>query len=425
MKVRYILLFILIFFIKIDFCFSGIWPFYFKDNGKINVFAPFFQKDDNLTVFRPFFLYKKENNDYNFDLFYPIISFSKNKKRIFPFYSSREKEKDHTNFFPFFWGKTQDNRTYGGFFPIYGKLLNRLGYNEIKFFLWPIWTEKRREKDNDYLLFWPFFGFSKGENYSGFRFWPFFGIKEKKNWFYEKYFLWPLFIFQKRKIGGKVNDYEIKNMFFPFYIHTYSKDYNYNTFIWPFFHYNTRKPDYKYFAFPWPIFSYEREGKYYEFNFFPFYRKVYQKNFKKQSFLWIIYSNEETFLNNKKYTSKKSFLLINRFERNYRKKYVYKNVWPFFEYVKQGNSYIFKLFEPFPFKIFPFYSLYSTFFNIFYIAKTKNKKRINFLWGLFVYEKHKNFSMIKIFQFLKFKWSHEKKNIKISDCNIDTSFAGL
>ena len=410
---RKLIVILLLFFCNTPTAYSyGIWPLFFKNNNKFSLISPFIQWNDNKTIFRPLFVYEKEENDYRFDFLYPIVSFSKQNKRIFPLFNSRDKDKNHTNFFPFFWGKTKNNKSYGGFFPFYGKLLNRLKYDEVSFLLWPIWSEKRRNNDKDYSLLWPFFGWSKGENYHGFRFWPFFSFKEKKDFFYEKFFLWPFFIFQKRKIDCNLNNFEYKHLYFPFFIHTYSKGYDYKTYLFPFFRFNRNNSGYRYFAFPWPILTYEKEdssGKFYKFSFFPIYRKIYLKNMHKESFFWILFKNEKTFLKGKKYSSKKSFLLINRFEKNYSNNTTYKNVWPFFEYASSKNSYVFKLFELFPFKIKPFYELYSPFFNIFYIAKNENKKRINFLWGLFVYEKNDNCTTLKFFQFLKLKFKHEKK----------------
>ncbi len=418
-KMKILKYILLVLFIPISLKASGLWPIIFSDNSKINIFAPFIQSNDNKTIFRPLWIYEKKDNDYRFQFLYPIIDFTKNNKRIFPIYNNRVTQKKHTNLFPFFWGKNEKGEKYWGFFPFYGKLLDRLQYDEIKFILWPFWTEKAKNKKKEYSFLWPFFGWGE----KSFRFWPFFSIKDGE----EKYFFWPFFIFQKRKIGPKQDDYEHKHIYFPIYIHTYSNDYNYKTFIFPFFRYNKHKSGYRHYAFPWPILSYEKEdssGKYFKFNFFPLYRKIYLKNYQKQSFFWILFINETTFIKTKKYTTKKSFLMINRFEKNYFDDTTYKNIWPFFEYSSSKNSYILKIFELFPFKLKPVYELYSPFFNIFYIIKKNNYKKLNFLWGLFVYEKDDKMTTIKLFQFLKLKFNHEKK-INFSKNNIDFYFVGL
>ncbi len=405
---------------------KGLWPIYFKEKNTQNFFSPFIQYKRSVKektfIFRPFFLYnKKTNGNYRFYFLYPIVEFSKQgnniTKRIFPVYNRKynateNSEERFTHFFPFFWGETLDNKTYGGFFPLYGRLLNRFHYNEINFYLWPLYYTKERDGNKDYNFFWPFFAYGRGENYSAVKVWPFFGYKKEKNVFERKFFLWPFLIFQNRKIGKIPYNWEHKDIFFPFYIHTYTdlKDYDYKTVLFPFFRYNKRGENYKYYGFPWPFFTLEQSGKnYFDFSIFPLIHHEKRERFEKYSFLWVLLRNEKIFSKKRKKIlyERTSFLLLNRFESDYEKNSSYSNIWPFYEYFSQGENYIFKLFEPLPLRIPGVYELYSTFFNIFYIAKRGNHKKISFLWGLFTYNSdkfEKYFTFLKIF---KFKWDNK------------------
>jgi len=401
---------------------QGLWPIYFKEDKTENFLVPFFQFNGGIVskfIFRPFFLYQKRNNgNYQFNLLYPIVEFSKNNKvvteRIFPFFNKKYEENRSdeyfSHFFPVFWGK-YNNKKYGGVFPIYGKLINKFHYNEINFYLWPLYFSKRKGEDIDYNFLWPFFGYGKGEDYSALRVWPFFGYKEKKNYFSRKFFLWPFFIFQKRKIELSDNGWEYSNIYFPFYIHTFSKYYNYKTFLFPFFRINKRGEDYRYYAFPWPFFTYEKDGKgFYDIAVFPFIHIVHKTQYDRLSFLWVLFRNEKIFTKNRRelIEENRSFLLINRFEKDYEHHVTYKNIWPFFEYYRKNDNYILKIFELFPFKIPEVYELYSPFFNIFYIAKKDGRKKISFLWGLLSYEKNKKNSCFNFLKILKFCTSNKK-----------------
>ncbi len=431
---------LLIFFLFVNLLYSnialsnGLWPFYFKDNETLNILSPFYEskiKNEKKVILRPFFLYNKKGNNYWYYFLYPLVEFSKDNnfttKRIFPIFNekynnNKTENESFTQFFPIFWGKTDKNNKYGGIFPIYGKILNKFHYNEIKFILWPLYFSKKRFEDYDYNFLWPFFGYGTGENYSAFRFWPFFGYKKKKNYFSRKFFLWPFFIFQKRKISNFQNKWEYTNIFFPFYIHTFSDNYNYKTFLYPFFRINKRNNNYRYYAFPWPFFTIEKDRNYYDISIFPLIHAVHKKQYDRNTILWIVYRNEKLYSKNRKklLCENSNFLLLNKFEINYEKNSKYENIWPFFEYWQKDNNYILKILEPFPFKIPVVYELYSTFFNIFYITKKDNIKKINFLWGLFSLKIDKKNTCFNFFKILNFCISKKESKNKTDFFNKET-----
>jgi hypothetical protein len=404
---------------------KGIWPVYFQDNATLSILSPFIQRkkksSEHRFTFRPFFLYNSKNNgDYRFYMLYPLVEFSKQgalvTKRIFPLFSKKYNakktaEENFTSLFPVFWGKTSDNVTYGGIFPFYGKLIKKFHYNKIEFFLWPLYYTKEKKNIKDYHFIWPFFGFGTGKNYSALRFWPFFGFKNRKNIFERKFFLWPFFIFQKKKIGNYPLNFKYTNIYFPFYIHTFTNnnDYDYKTILFPFFRYNKRGSNYRYYGFPWPFFTFEKNGNFFDLSVFPFIHRVYKERFEKFSFLWVIFRNEKLFSKNRKNKlfEKTSFLLLNRFEKNFQKNTAYSNIWPFYEYWREGDNYIFKLFEPLPLRIPGVYELYSVFFNIFYIVKQENLKKISFLWGLLSYTSNPTEKCLTVLKIFKFRWDNK------------------
>ena len=114
---------------------KGLWPFYFQEHDNSTaLFVPFINYNKDKFIFRPLF----SNERKNFYFLYPIVEFSETKdkitKRFFPVFNrtynkNKIQEEKFTSFLLAFWGKTDKNKSYGGFFPIYGKLKKKFGYD--------------------------------------------------------------------------------------------------------------------------------------------------------------------------------------------------------------------------------------------------------------------------------------------------------
>lgn len=120
--------------------------------------------------------------------------------RFFPLFFHRSERRadgeidtDWAFLLPLFWGgSSTDGEDYFAFFPLIGKLKNFLTFEEVRFFLFPLWMRtKARSGRTDHLL-WPIFGRSTGAN-RGWRFWPFFSTLEREGRWKKRTAFWPLF----------------------------------------------------------------------------------------------------------------------------------------------------------------------------------------------------------------------------------------
>jgi len=212
----------------------------------------------------------------------------------YDFGGTEEKEKGSFQLFPFiFSGEDKDKGEYFAVFPIGGKMYNRLGREEIRFTLFPLYSKTLKKGTTVTNVLWPFFAGISGENESGFKAWPLFGFSEKDGVYRKRMFLWPVF-FDYRLALNTDNPMHRKAAF-PFYIREDSPQYSSRIVLWPFFrHVENRKKDYEEWEFPWPIFRIARGSGKNATTFLPFFADERSKDSRKRWFLWPIYKIEET-----------------------------------------------------------------------------------------------------------------------------------
>ncbi len=69
------------------------------------------------------------------------------------------------------WGDTAREK-YFGFFPLAGKLRNKIGYSELSIFLFPIYTKWKYKDYEATSILWPFFLYASSETREEFRIFP-------------------------------------------------------------------------------------------------------------------------------------------------------------------------------------------------------------------------------------------------------------
>ncbi|WP_167881145.1 hypothetical protein [Leptospira gomenensis] len=115
-----------------------------------------------------------------------------------------------------FWGSGDTNReNYFGFFPLAGKLRNKIAYSELSFYLFPLYTNWKHKDYEAHAVLWPFFLYGSSETREEFRIFPLFSRKVHRGK-YERYsLLWPFFqwgtTFQDKREPVHYK------LFFPFY----------------------------------------------------------------------------------------------------------------------------------------------------------------------------------------------------------------
>lgn len=211
-------------------------------------------------------------------------------------YGDREKgSRDEFMLFPFvFSGKKTDRRDgYFALFPLGGRILEKLGRDEIRFTLFPLYAETRRDDTTVTNVLWPVFARVRGEGERGVKFWPFFGRSHKEGVYRKAFYLWPI-----------VFDYDLaldtdaptrRRAVFPFYVAEDAPQRRSRTVLWPFFsHFEDRGRDYEEWTFPWPLVGVAK-GSYKESRkFLPLYADERRRDYRKRWFLWPLYKVERT-----------------------------------------------------------------------------------------------------------------------------------
>ncbi len=399
---------------------TNLWPIYQKnvypfEEKEVDVLGPIFHyersRDHKAFGVRPLFYWTRRGNSTTLEFLYPLGKVSRGAKEkksfLIPLYRRQEEERKDVWFFPFFYGEKK-GESFGGFFPIYGTLIDGFGWKKIEFVLWPIYTREEGEGFSLVKVLWPIFSFYGGGGASGIKFWPLFGSyhiygKEKTS-----FFLWPLFALRDRYSGKEVTERR-RFILFPIYSDYRSELVLRRTFLWPFISY-TRSEGFRNFVqfdLPWPIIRVKEGVGENEIKLFPVFWERTSGSDKKVSVFWPLYKFTLTTYR-KSFKRSHSFLLINRFstvydssgnavERSF-------NIWPFFYYYRKG-SYT----ENYSLTLLPtrgtgFERLYAPFFHIFSFRSSPERSQFSILWGLLKGgrdEDGKGISLAWIFDFKK------------------------
>lgn len=298
------------------------------------------------------------------------------------------KKKWDFQFFPFFIGETEMGRDYFGLFPLYGFLFNRYGKEEIRFYLWPLYSRSTSEGVHTTHLLWPFFSLMDGEKKKGYRIWPFYGRRETFGISKSEFFLWPIFLRQTK--GMDTDDPVEERMVFPFYLSKESKSFESKTFIWPFFTYaRDQLTGFEQWDLPWPFFQSLKGEKLYGIKIFPFYGyKEKEGDMKRMFVLYPLYQWEEDQMREIEERTHRLLLFI-RIRSGEDHQGVSREsslrIWPFFDYEREpaGHTTL-SLLYLFPFKDEGFERNLFPLFRIFHWEKDPQKGRsTNFLWGFY------------------------------------------
>lgn len=325
----------------------ALWPLWWRLGDEVNFLGPiasYEQKDGkNEVTVRPF-LFSYTSQDKDECLFpYPLGKWSEEKSYLVPFFSRRKTENSSAfSLLLFFYGKENEKR-YGGFFPLYGSLYNRFGEDEIHFYAWPLYASVSGHGATRKDILWPFFSLYGGDD-SGFKTWPVFGSRTRKNGDSKKFFLWPVFF----KIDRDMDVGEPKHSFwaFPFYMQTRTPTYDQYSFLWPFFGYY-RSEEEKRLSLLYPIYSSTKGEEEQSAAFFPFYSSSRTKESSNFYILWPIYRESERISGEKRWIERRVLLFGSKYLDDDRGKFF--NVWPFFEYrgEKEEESFFFPSLLPY------------------------------------------------------------------------------
>lgn len=338
---------------------------------------------------RPLFSYLKTSKGIEWDILYPLVRYKKTPTgtefSLFPFIRLNNNYKE---FFLFFKGETESGESYGGFFPLYGKMKQRFGKDEINFFLWPLYIHSKEKDFETWHILWPFFTWHRGEKRRAFKFLPLYGYDIKEGEFEKHFFLWPIFIYQKT--GLNLSEPTTYFSIFPLYISKTTTALHSYTFLWPFFSIYRYK-DYRHYDFPWPLFSLTKGKNEEGFSLLPLVK--YEKGLDHESvFLFYPVYKYQIEKKNKQKIITNYFFFVDRYEKRYdaHGKVFLKlaKFWPFFYYKSEKGKV--KAYFPaiIPIEDAGFERNLCPILRLYYHEKdTAGNSYTNWFWGLYTHRK--------------------------------------
>ncbi len=187
----------------------GLWPFWTGDAlpwaglRETRALGPFYERvesaDAEHWVARPFLSRRIEPERSRWDALFPLAARDVSDARdeswlVLLLHREREtaSERSELRSGMSFRGTNADGTRWGGVFPFYGTLRGRLGMDEIRFVLFPLFARGRKGGYTETHLLWPFFSRGDGDGRSQLRVWPLFGFDRNEGRWRRSFWLWPL-----------------------------------------------------------------------------------------------------------------------------------------------------------------------------------------------------------------------------------------
>jgi hypothetical protein len=312
-------------------------------------------------VFYPVIGYRRFGQEYRFEVG-QFLSFSGGN-------TQEENGVRDTTLFPIYFHQrsTDTNLNYTALVPIYGHLKNRMFRDDIKFVMFPIYSETRKRDvviDN---YFYPIFDRRRGDGLTGWEVWPLTGDVRKTTTFrtnsmkevetiggYDNVFaLWPLYF--KNGAGLGTTNPASSLTLVPFYSQTHSVSRDQTSYGFP-FGFNAihdRAQGYVEHDFLWPLFV-RAHGSKTVTRYFPFYSRALHSGLESVFYGFLLYkfNRLEAPPLVRRRTRILYFLYSDTVERN-TQSHEFKHrvdVWPFYTYDRKmdGNrrTQIFAVLEP-------------------------------------------------------------------------------
>ena len=195
---------------------------------------------------------------------------------VWPFYFSRET------------GNPVDS--YRGFFPVFGSIKYRLGFQRISWAAFPLYVDGvRKHTETTYTPF-PFIRTYNGE-INGFAFWPLFGSTRGPGQSRHHYFIWPLVFDNVVDAGPDAPEGTAPGKEFgilPLYTRETAPGFIKENYLWPFFGYTERTSPYRYSErrYFWPFLVQGRGDDRDLVHWAPFYTYANTKGDDSRWILW-------------------------------------------------------------------------------------------------------------------------------------------
>ncbi|HPY29758.1 MAG TPA: hypothetical protein PLT00_02360 [Verrucomicrobiota bacterium] len=251
----------------------------------------------------------------DFDLLYPVLTYdrigSESRWQILQLFSWAGGEDQagaatrRFTLFPLYFQQRGDQpeENYTALFPLYGQLRNRFFRDEIRFVLFPAYSQTRKQEVVTHNYLYPLFHRREGEGLRGWQCWPLYGTEYKtttvrtNTWDdvetlpgHEKRFvLWPLYLEQWLRLGTEQPEHH--QALLPFYSYTRSPQRDSTTYLWPLGLTLTedRERHYREVGAPWPFIVFARRPGKTTSRVWPLFGHAANAHLQSDFYLWPVY----------------------------------------------------------------------------------------------------------------------------------------
>jgi hypothetical protein len=291
------------------------------DSGaRTEALGPFFydelKETQHTWAVPPIFSYTHDpaTESYEYDFIYPLLTYDRFGQQyrwqlgqLLNFAggpTQNETHRDRYTLFPIYFQQRSSDpaQNYLAVGPFFGHMFNHLFRDEIRYVMFPVFSETRRKDVITDNWFYPIGHVRHGDGLTGWQVWPFAGHEHKEithqtNIWHEvsavpghesRFILWPFYLNDHNGIGSDNPEWDQASL--PFYDFTRSPKRDATTVLWPFFTWaDDREKKYKEWQMPYPFIVIARgEGKR-TTRFFPFFSWARSKTFESDFYLWPIY----------------------------------------------------------------------------------------------------------------------------------------
>lgn len=270
---------------------QGAGPFLFGETGT---------DDSTAGGFRPFYVHWDNPSEANSedDFLYPLLTHridgSDSRWSLLELINFAGPENPHApgarqfDVWPFYFSRNTGNpaTTYHAVFPIYGSMVNRIGYDRLSWALFPLYGRLERKGVTTTGAPWPFLRVVTGNGNHGFALWPLFGWTAKAGVYRNQFYLWPLIY--KNVTHPAAPQPTVSLGALPFYAGYRSANVVSETYLWPFFGYTKRRAPYRYHEtrWFWPFLVQGRGRGHYVNRWGPVYTHSIIEGEDKRWYLW-------------------------------------------------------------------------------------------------------------------------------------------
>ena len=223
-------------------------------------FLPFYEQrfvslgdgtpESSFYAFRPFYSQVRDPSSDTavYDVLWPLATFHSHNRaswwRALNFYGDRRLDADGSVLdysfciFPLWYnGRTREDVSYWGLFPLYGTHPHFLLMEDMRFVLWPVYMDYSIKGVRSYSVLWPFISWRESPR-EALGIWPFYGYSQRRE-SRHSYALWPIVTWASYESDRDTSGAGSSFM------------------LWPLFGYVGREREFQALALP-PFFSYAR-----------------------------------------------------------------------------------------------------------------------------------------------------------------------